>query len=152
MPKTPAPTPAPEPAEKPRIGTRQLVHLAYILREDRAKLDAQIAEVEAAIIERGPGKHSSDNPDQVITVVAGAAPSEGKISYALPAEKEDAARELSLDKFGVLFKRTVTFTPIEGFENVAPTHLTPAKSRDLLALCAVQGKPFAGRKPSLRYA
>ena len=73
MPKTPAP--APEPAEKPRIGTRQLVHLAYILREDRAKLDAQIAEVEAAIIERGPGKHSSDNPDQVITVVAGASPS-----------------------------------------------------------------------------
>lgn len=141
------------------LTTPQLVHTAYILREQRVQLDAQLAEVEAALIARGPGKHSGDNPDQVVTIVAAIPGHPGKVGYVLDdkdAEKAKAleakARDIAGDEFAALFDRKVSYTPCTGFDAVAPKLLTPAKARDLLALCAREGKPYAGQRAQVRYA
>ena len=132
------------------LPTDTLVHIAFVLQEERAKLDVQIAEVEAALIAKGAGKHSSAD-GRTVTVIAVVPGNAGKLSYALADDKLDAARELADAEFGNLFDRQVSYTPCEGFENVAPKLLTPAKARDLIALCAVQGKPYTGRAASVRY-
>ena len=167
MPKTPETAPH-VPSEKAPLRTEQLVHLAYILREQKVQLDTQIGEVEAALIERGAGKHTGDNPDQVVTVLAAIPGQAGKVGYTLIVEPvkgeaaaaflarqnqlEAKARELAGDEFGNLFDRRVIYAPCAGFDAVAPKLLTPAKSRDLLELCAREGKPYAGQKAQVRYA
>lgn len=144
------------------------MHIAYVLRDERDKLLVQIAEVEDALIARGAGKHSGDNPDQVVTVVAAIAGHPGKVGYQLIAEAvkgetpaaflerqaklERQARELADTEFGALFDRRVIYTPCTGFADVAPKLLTPAKARDLVALCAREGKAYAGQKAQVRYA
>lgn len=133
------------------IATELLIDRAFARRaEIKRLLEAQLLD-EAAIIALGKGKHTGANPDHVVTVVAATASSTGPITYGAPLDKaaEEQARKLAGEQFGQLFDRQVIWTPCTGFEAVAPKLLTPAKARDLIALCAVPGKVTSGKKAYL---
>jgi hypothetical protein len=150
MPKTPEPAPH-VPTERQPIPTHSLVDAAFILRKEIAQAQLNLKEVEAALIERGPGKHSGNVDGHIVTVVAAVEGHPGKLTYQLGPEAHETAKELAGAAFGQLFDRTVIYTPCEGFENVTPKLLTPARARDLLALCAKEGKPYAGSKAYVKY-
>ena len=163
MPKKPAPipadlTPASEVLALGEMPTEHLVEAAFALRGEIKEAQAQLAEVESLLIAKGAGKHSGSEEGHTVLVLAAVPAAAGKVFYTLSdedeakeAELEKAARELAGDKFGDLFDRHVSYVPCTGFEAVAPKLLTPAKSRDLLALCARQGAAYGGRKAFIKY-
>lgn len=132
--------------------TEILIDRAFSRRAEIAALEAEQAADEALIIALGKGKHSGADPAHAVTVVAASPSAPGKVFYAFPddAEKaksaEETARQLAGVAFNSLFDRRVIFTPCAGIENVSPKLLTPARSRDLLALLAQTGRGFAGKK------
>lgn len=128
--------------------TEQLIDRAFSKRLGIAALTADLAIDVAKITDLGKGKHSGFVPGNELTVVGASSGSAGSVSYVLPDDGEARARELSGDQFGKLFHRVVTYVPIEGFEHVAPAVLTPAKARDIVALCAVQS---GGSSPKKAY-
>lgn len=146
-----------KPAEP--VPTAQLIDALYTLRAERDGLSEEIAAIELQVIERGPGKHTGEGEGHEVTVVAAVPGRPGKVFYTLDDKDPDKlkameakARELAGEEFGNLFDRHVSYTPCEGFEAVAPKLLTPAKARDLLALCAREGKAYAGARAYLKYA
>lgn len=135
MPPTPEPT-----------ATERLISQAFSKRLEIATAIAEFDKLQAQIVALGKGKHSGVDPAHVVTVVAATEASTGAVSYALAADSEEKARELAGEEFKALFDRTVTYSPCDGFEKVAPKLLTPAKARDLVALCLVPGKTTNGKK------
>lgn len=107
---------------------------------DIAALQGSLAKIDADLILLGPGRYADETGKHVFQVIAATLSSTGAVSYALPEDGEEEARQLAGDKFGDLFERTVVFTPCKGFALVIPKLLTPAKARDLVALCEVPGK------------
>jgi len=135
MPPTPEPT-----------ATELLIDRAFARRAQIAALEIEQAQDEAAILVLGKGRHSGANPANRVTVVAATPAGTGAISYGLPADGEAKARELAGEEWKALFDRQVIYSPCEAFDVVAGKILTPAKARDLVALCLVPGKASNGKK------
>ncbi len=122
MPKETAPTITPLVAQ--RVGLIKQID----------DLKAGLLKVDAQLIALGSGRYA-DAEGNTITVVAASGGSPPIISYELKHEDEETARTIAGDAFPKLFNRIVSFEPIDGFEKVVPTHLTPAKSHKLIELC-----------------
>jgi hypothetical protein len=106
---------------------------------------AELEALKAQVIKLGRGRHTGADPAHFVTVVAAVPASTAPDSFALDTEKVDQARKLAGEEFRTLFDRCEIFTPCEAFVQVVPKVLTPAKARDLLALCRVPGKPNNGK-------
>jgi len=116
----------------------------YELRRKIADLLAELEVIQEAIIARGAGQYVDDEGN-TCTAVAAVAAGVGPESYTLPSGQEEKARSITDDKFPELFERTVVFTPKKGFADRADALLTPARKRDILALCLVPGKAKPGK-------
>ena len=121
-----------------------LVARGYALREQIETLALELAELEAELVRKGAGQYRDDQ-DRACTAVGPVPPGLGPESFALREGEDDKARGLAGEAFAELFERKVTFTPRPGFADRADVLLTPAKKRDLLALCLVPGKPRSAR-------
>jgi hypothetical protein len=140
MPKNPAPAPADNPP-LPAPRASQLVDALWELNRQRNHLDGEIAQLEAALIATGAGKHSGDDPDHVLTVVAAGEPG---VKYVhLDEDGGKKAREICGDAFSDLFERDVAYKPRTGFLDRVDTALAAAAKRNLLALVE---QPTAVRK------
>lgn len=145
-----SPDGSPAPAAKDALLT-PLVAAGLRLRAQRDELLNQLAVVEAELIALGAGRYR-DEENHTCLVIAATAESLGPDSYFLKSQDEDDARTLALDSFPKVFDRHIRYTPCEGFANVVPKLFTPAKARDLLALCFVPGKTTPGKRAYLRWA
>jgi hypothetical protein len=125
--------------------TERLIENAYLIRESREQLTAELAELEATIIALGPGKHTGSDPDRVVTVVAEVP---GGVSYKLGADALEEVREISGAEFSNLFERTVVHTPCKSFADVVPKVLGKRFATRLLDLC---GKPTSAKSAHCRY-
>jgi hypothetical protein len=114
------------------------------------RLEQEEAADEAKIVALGAGKHS-DATGRVLTVVGSVGGRAGAVSYELPEDGEKRARDLAGNEFPALFDRKVIWTPTEGFHLVAPKLLTPAKARDIVALCYKQGRGSNGTKAYIKW-
>lgn len=83
-----------------------------------------------------------------LNIVAARGGTAGKIeiSYALNPENAEQAKALAGEHFDKLFKRVVSFVPVEGFEPVTNALLVGAKNqplktaKELITLCRVETK------------
>jgi len=123
-----------------------LVTRGFELRLKIAGLLIELKALEKQLVEQGAGPYA-DEAGNECTVVGATLGSAGTDKYALAGteEAELKARELAGDddNFKKLFDRHVSYTPCDGFHLVVPKLLTPAKARDLVALCLVPGKGSA---------
>lgn len=99
-----------------------------------------LAEVDQKLIALGAGRYSDASGEIVFNVIGATEEKTGAVSYAMPRDGEEAARNFSGEQFNKLFVRTTTYAPCEGFELIAPKLLTPAAAKKLVAHCAVPGK------------
>lgn len=129
----------------------ELIDAAFSKRLEIALHLAALEKLNEQIIALGAGKHSGSDPDRPVTVVSAQDAKPGAVYYELPEGGEAKAREHAGVSFGTVFTRLVSYVPIEGFEHVVPTHLTPARSRDLLALCHAQRKETPGKRAYVLY-
>ena len=111
----------------------------YALRDQIETLALELAELEAELVRQAPATFC-DEQDRTCTAVGPIPAGMGPETYALREGEDDKARLLAGEGFAELFERKVTFTPRPGFADRADVLLTPAKKRDLLALCMVPGK------------
>lgn len=130
---------------KERSATEILIDRALARQKEIAELEKLQAADVAEILKLGAGKHSASEEGVQLQVVGASLGSSGKTSYELADDDEKRARELAGEKFLTLFDRKVVYSPIQGFADVVPTHLTPAKSRDLLELCRRTSRGSIGR-------
>lgn len=136
----------------PKPTTEQLVTTAIELRRQIAVRSAELELIEGKIVALGAGKHSGFG-DDLVTVVAAAEPGPGKVSYpAIAEEKLEQARALAGAAFSKLFDKATIFTPCKGFADVAPKLLPPRTGVELVVLCEVVGKPYAGRAAYVKYS
>ena len=123
----------------PAATSETIVAKLLSLNAEISKLLENYLDLESQLIKCGPGKYSDGEGHELQVIGArGAGAGTTSISYALKPEDEAKARELAGDKFSKFFNRVVTFAAVEGFAQVAESHLTPAKARDLIALCKVE--------------
>jgi hypothetical protein len=122
----------------------QRVTRGYELRRQIEDLQAALLVIEQQLIARGPGQYG-DDAGLTATAVGAVPPGTGPESYALREGEEEKARTLAGPSFAELFDRKVSYTPQSGFADRADALLTPAKKRDLLALCYVPGRAKPGR-------
>lgn len=136
---------------KPSVTVSPLVAEAKALMKQRDELHAKILLLEGRIINLGAGTYS-DGAGSNCQVIGASAGSVGDPTYQLANESEEDARKLAAGKFSDLFDRHVYFTPCKGFVDVAPKLLTPAKARDLIALCYVPGSISSGRRAYIKWS
>lgn len=132
-------------ADKPAPTLTPLAAQRAALLKDIDDLKAALLKVDEQLIALGAGRYEDESGAHKWCVVAASEGSQGEPSYVLPDDGEPVARQLAGEKFGTLFDRVVSFRPVEGFALIAPTHLTPAKARDLVALCLVPGRVTNGK-------
>jgi hypothetical protein len=132
------------------------------LEEKKAERDAKIAElkaideqlagIETQLIELGAGRYADSEARLAATVVAAIPQVMSPDTFRLRStDDEQAARGLAGEKFLTCFDRNVFFSPKQGFDSIARAILTPAKARDLIALCIVPGQLAGGRKAHVRW-
>jgi hypothetical protein len=132
-------TKKPAPTEDSRVGR------GYIIRAEIALLLVKLKELEVELIELGPGRYKDPDEQLFCTAVGAVDPSVDDPTYVLRDGEEDKARQLAGEAFPELFERKVTYTPKPGFIDRADALLTPAKKRDIIALCYVAGKEKPGK-------
>jgi hypothetical protein len=131
-----------DPAATPESLAAQLVALNQQIAPLVTKylnLESQLLKLHAGELMVGETK---------LHVIPARAGTVGKIdvSYALTPENEGIARQLADKHFEKLFKRVVSFVPVEGFELVTKALLVGAKNqplksaRELIELCRVETK------------
>ncbi|MDR3406375.1 MAG: hypothetical protein P4L99_28075 [Chthoniobacter sp.] len=132
-------TPKPEPKIDARVAR------GYQLRQEIADRQAELAKLEAELIQDG-SQRFQDAEGRTCTAVGAVAGGTTAHSYALRDGEDENARKIAGEHFGELFERKVIFEVKPGFRDRANALLTPAKERDILALCLVPGKPYSGKK------
>lgn len=122
-------------AKKP-LTTEQLVTKGHALKQQIATLKSELEQLEAQLIERGPGVHAAEDAGVSCTVVI---PNAG-----IKPTKEDieACRAIAGTHFGKLFASSTTYSPVKGFREVAGALLTKPKLTKLLAQVEKAAKAF----------
>jgi hypothetical protein len=126
--------------------TSELVARAHALRANVARLEADLAEVEALLIAEGPGRYVTADGSQCVTVVA---QSVGSVSYKLADADLEKAKEIAGDAFSTVFDRKVSFVPCKAFAEVVIKVVAKPVAKKLLALCEKAG---ATKRAHCRYA
>ena len=114
------------------------------LRAEIAERLEELHRIEQELVTRGPGQYQ-DGEGHTCTAVAATPAGTGPESYMLRDGEEVNAKAIAGDCFPELFERKVTYIPKPGLPDRADALLTPAKKRDLLALCLVPGKAKAAK-------
>lgn len=136
-----------------------LVDQAITLKEAIARQAEQLKVIEGKIIDRGAGKYAGHD-GRTVTVVGAQDSKPGTISFGWPKvdgeesadDAEATIRKLcGAEHFAKLFKREVIFSAVEGFPSIAGALLTPARARDLVAMCTHQGRATSGKSAYLLY-
>jgi hypothetical protein len=136
----------------PAATPENLVAAIFARHAQLVTASAELERAKAQLIALGKGKYAGHDGRE-LTVVEATAGSSGTlvISYVLDSEEaEEKARKLAGDHFRTLFDRREVFTPCEGFAHVAPKILTPAKARDIIALCE-HSQTKGGSSPKAAY-
>lgn len=113
-------------------------------------LNEKLEAIKAELIALGAGLYG-DELGQTVRVQAGVPAKMSPDTFLLPDGAEEQARKLCGDHFLKLFSRRVIHEPKNGFDGIADALLTPAKARDLVAICIVPGKLSGGRALSVRW-
>lgn len=121
------------------------------LDEGLKAIEAELAAVNARLIERGGGRYC-DEAQHVAIVVTGIAPQPGADKFALPDGALETAKTLAGEHFKKLFERTEVFAPKNGVDALADLLLTSKKARDLVSLLLVPGKPMGGRAAYVKWS
>lgn len=118
--------------------------------DEIATLQTRLAKLDQDLIALGVGPYTDEQGGNPFIVVGPVDGKPGGVTFVLDPKDEATARTLAGDAFAKLFDRQVTHSPCEGFAVVAPKLLTPAKARDLLAICTRIGKGTAGKAAYVR--
>jgi hypothetical protein len=112
--------------------------------------DAELQAVNDQLIALGAGRYR-DEENHTALVVAAVEPTLGPDTFHLQRDALPQARELAGENFRKLFDREEIYSPRDGFAGIAGALLTPARARDLLALCIVPGRLGGGRRAHVRW-
>ncbi|MEA3211317.1 MAG: hypothetical protein QOE70_4374 [Chthoniobacter sp.] len=114
-------------------------------------IDAELTAVNDALIALGAGRYRDEEGHTALVVAAKEATLSPDTFELRNADDEQLARVLAADKFKKLFDRHEYWSPKDGFGAIAGAILTPARARDLIALCLIPGQLAGGRRAYLRW-
>jgi len=120
-----------------------LVDELYRLRDAAQQIADRQEAIKQTLISRGAGEYGGSSEDFLAKVLI---PSPPKPTFAAPKDIEPA-KKIAGETFSKLFDRIISYQPTKGFDLLAGKLLTPARSRDLLALCLVEK---AAQRPYVR--
>ena len=153
------PATTPEPISSPLVG-QGLVLLRELdtIELEKAAVDQRLAAkkqelagVVKQLVDQGPGRYQ-DEAGRIAVVVRGTEATKAPDTFELRSrEDEETARKRAGVAFRALFDRVEYYVPKEGFAGIANAILTPAKARDIIALCIVPGELAGGRASHVRW-
>jgi len=112
--------------------TASIVTEGYTIRVRIKELQKELKDLETELMEYGVGEYEDSDGQRALVI-------QPKDSFGTPKEAQafEAVKELLGETFPKLFERTITYSPVKSFEDVAKALLPPKVFKKVLDLMRV---------------